>query len=259
VGVGFDNVDLEAAGKQGLCVANVPDYGTEEVADSAISLLLNLLRGTHRLAKQVQGGKWPTQDAKGTKRLRGKNVGLIGFGRIGKAFALRGKPFGFNICFYDPYVPDGTDKAFGITRFDDLKELLSTCEIISLHCLLSEETKHIINSITLSYMKPGSYLINSARGGLVCTKDLIESLKQKKLAGVGIDVIEDEPHSSDQSISFPELLEFENVIITPHSAFYSDEAIIELRTKAALEAKRVLTGQKLRNCVNSQFLVNPRC
>jgi len=254
-GVGFDNVDIKFAGERGLVVCNVPDYGTEEVADSALSLILGLMRKTNHLANLCSQGRYATLEAHGSKRLRGRTLGIIGFGRIGKAVAERGKAFGFKIGFYDPYINDGEDKALGVSRYDTLNELMSKSDVISVNCLLNNETYHLINTESLSQVKKGSFLVNTARGGIINEKALAEALNDGRLAGVGLDVLENEPTDVESKVQLnPDLINRPNVIITPHSAFYSDESFEELRRKTAIEAKRILLGQKSRNIVNKTLL-----
>jgi len=254
-GVGFDNVDIKFAGERGLVVCNVPDYGTEEVADSALSLILGLMRKTNHLSNLCLQGRYATMEAHGSKRLRGRTLGIIGFGRIGKAVAERGKAFGFKIAFYDPYINDGEDKALGVGRYDTLNELMSQSDVISVNCLLNAETHHLINTESLSHVKKGSYLVNTARGGIISENALVEALNDGRLAGVGLDVLENEPTDVESKVQLnPDLINRPNVIITPHSAFYSDESFEELRRKTAIEAKRIILGQKTRNCVNKTLL-----
>jgi len=253
VGMGFDNVDLQAAGRLGIVVCNVPDYGTEEVADHTLSLLLNIARKTYHLAKRVEdskGTQFPTMEARGSFRLRGKKIGLIGCGRIGTAVALRCKAFRLHVTFFDPYVASGYEKALGVHRLRSLKELMEQSDIISLHCYLSKETRHIVNSTSLSWCKRGSVLLNTARGGLVEEKALIAFLKSGHLLAAGIDVLEKEPYEDGHLHKDP----IPNLILTPHSAWYSDQSEQELRTKAAEEARRVVIGVKVLNCVNLRYL-----
>eukprot|EP01121_Diplochlamys_sp_Union-15-3_P004099 TRINITY_DN1406_c0_g1_i1.p1 TRINITY_DN1406_c0_g1~~TRINITY_DN1406_c0_g1_i1.p1 ORF type:complete len:233 (-),score=43.28 TRINITY_DN1406_c0_g1_i1:288-986(-) len=155
IGMGFDNVDLKTAGDHGVYVTNVPDYGVEEVADSTLCMLLNMLRKTHWVSVGTHQGLWPTEEAKGAERIRGKTLGIIGLGKIGKAVAERAKPFGLKIQFYDPYIEDGLDKSLGINRVDTLKELMETSNIISLNCYLDTRNYHMINKESLSWVKPG--------------------------------------------------------------------------------------------------------
>jgi len=153
-GVGYDGLDCEAAKARGIPVCNVPDYGTEEVADSAIGMAISLARGTHFLNSRLRRsiGEWNVDQAAPIPRLRGRTFGIVGCGRIGTATALRAKAFGFDVAFYDPYLPDGVDKALGLRRARSLDELLSQSHIVSLHCPLSEETRHLIDSAAVDAM-----------------------------------------------------------------------------------------------------------
>ncbi len=251
-GVGFNNVDIEAAGKRGILTCNVPDYGTEEVADHSIMLALAVARRLGPSDRSVRDGKWDYKVAIETPRLRGKTFGIVGCGRIGTATALRAKAFGFDVVFYDPLKPDGIDKALGIRRAWSLDELLPQCQFLSLHCYLSAETHHLIDRRALAALPRGAYLINTARGPVVEQEALIESLESGHLAGAGIDVFEIEPLNDDRLRAMP------NVFLTPHSAFYSREGFTELRRKTAEETLRILRGQPPRNLVNGEYLVNPR-
>jgi len=253
VGIGIDAIDLKSAGELGIYVANVPDYGVEEVADSAMSHILNIMRNTAVTYMQYTENKWRTDKLKGATRLRGQVIGIVGLGKIGKAVALRSKAFGLDVVFYDPYLDDGIDKALGVRRVDTLEDLIRQSDILSLHCWLDEKNKHLINAKALSYIKPGGiYFVNVARGGLVDEVALIEALKDGRIKAAGLDVTEKEPYPADGP-----LLKLPNVLITPHSAFYSDQSFEEMREKAAREVKRVLEGGVPRNFVNSQFIQNP--
>jgi C-terminal binding protein len=255
-GVGYDNVDGTAARRMGIPVANVPDYGTEEVADSAIGLALTLGRGTHFLNSRLRSrrGPWTYAQAGSIKRLRGRVFGIVGLGRIGSATALRAKALGMQVMFYDPYVPDGKDKALGVTRVESLESLLEQSHVVSLHCYLSEETRHLINAETISLMPPGSLLVNTARGGVVNAEAVLAAVESGHLAGAGLDVLEQEPpHDFDPLIAAwrdPEHPAHDRVIINPHSAFYSDEGLLDMRIKGSENCRRVLEGQPPRNVVN---------
>jgi C-terminal binding protein len=243
-GVGFNNVDLAAADRHGVIVCNVPDYGTEEVADHAIMLLLAVARRLIPCHTTIRAGTWHYESAVPTPRLRGKTLGIIGCGRIGAATALRARAFGLDVVFFDPLVPHGTDKALGIRRVHDLGELLGQSHFVSLHCYLDESTHHLINARTLATMRPGSILVNTARGGVVDQNALIEALDSGHLSGAALDVVEREPLDDDRLRFHP------RVILTPHSAFYSNEGFVELRSKAAEEVRRVLLGEPPWNRVN---------
>src|SRR5688572_29892576 len=159
-GVGFDNVDRAAARLRGIPVANVPDYGTEEVADSAIGMMLSLTRGIHLYDARLRrkAGPWSYSAAVPLVRLRGRVFGIIGLGRIGTATAVRAKALGMDVAFYDPYKPDGYDKAVGVRRVERLDDLLAQSFVLSLHCPLTEETWHVVGAAEIAKMPRGSYL-----------------------------------------------------------------------------------------------------
>ena len=243
-GVGYNNVDLDAADRRGVVVCTVPDYGTEEVADHAIMFLLAMARRLAPCHAEIRAGDWHYRTAVGAPRLRGRTLGLVGCGRIGTATALRAKAFGLDVVFYDPYAPQGTDKALGVRRVYDLSELLAQSHFVSLHCYLDPGTYHLINAETLARMRPGSFLINTARGPVVDQSAMVAALDSGRLAGAALDVVEREPLDDDRVRFHPKIL------LTPHSAFYSVEGFVELRAKAAEEVRRVLRGEPPRNPVN---------
>jgi phosphoglycerate dehydrogenase-like enzyme len=243
-GVGYNNVDLQAATRHGVVVCNVPDYGTEEVADHAIMFLLALTRRLIPCHEAIRGGNWHYQSAVGTPRLRGKTLGLIGCGRIGTATAVRAKSIGLDVVFYDPHLRQGMDKALGIRRSHTLEDLLEQSHFISLHCYLDETTHHLINARTIARMRAGVVLINTARGPCIDEEALLTGLESGRIAAAGLDVVEREPLDREPLRQHP------RVLLTPHSAFYSVEGFIELRTKTAEEVRRILLGQAPRNPVN---------
>jgi len=255
-GVGYDGIDIEAARERGIPVCNVPDYGTEEVADSAMGMALALSRGTHFLNSRLRRGvgDWNVGQAVPIQRLRGRTFGIVGCGRIGTATALRARAFGFDVVFYDPYVRDGIDKALGIRRVDDLGVVLQSSHIVSLHCPLTTETRGLIAAAEISQMPPGSFLVNTARGGVVDTGAVVEALSRGHLAGAGIDVLEQEPPAKDSAVlqawRNPEHPAHDRLMLTPHTAFYCEEGCAEFRTKGAQEVLRALRGEPLRNVVN---------
>lgn len=195
----------------------------------------SLLRKTHELAVAVDKTKqWNTRLAAGlhARRLNGKTLGLIGFGKIGKATALRAKAFGLNVIFYDPNLEDGIDKALGVKRAETLQTLIFSSDIISLHCWLDESSKHIINEESLSWIKEsGAWLVNTARGGVVSATALVSALRSGKLLGAAIDVVEVEPYPKDGLL----YQNVPNLYMTPHTAFYSDEGFEEMRTKGSYD------------------------
>jgi C-terminal binding protein len=244
-GVGFNNVDVESASRHGVVVCNVPDYGTEEVADHAIMFLLALVRRLVVSHQAIRDGNWDYRTALGAPRLRGKTFGVVGCGRIGTAAALRAKALGLDVVFFDPYLRQGMDKSLGIRRVYALEDLLEQSHFVSLHCYLDANSKYLINARTIARMKPGAILINTARGPIIEETALLDALDSGHLAAAGLDVIEREPLDYDRLRNHPK------VLLTPHTAFYSVEGYNELRTKTAEETRRILLGEAPRNPVNT--------
>jgi D-3-phosphoglycerate dehydrogenase/C-terminal binding protein len=250
-------VDRSAARRRGIVVANVPDYGTEDVADTALGMALTLSRGTHFLNSRLRRGHvpWSYTQAAPLPRLRGRTFGIIGMGRIGTATALRAKAFGMNVVFYDPYVPDGSEKSLGVRRAETLEELLRNSHIVSAHCPLTPETLHLLNADTIAQMPRGSFLINTARGGVVDVLAALGAITSGHLAGVGIDVLETEPPPDDhpllQAWRDPAHPAHDRVILNPHAAFYSEEGLMDMRIKGSENCRRALLGEPLRNVVNA--------
>ena len=264
-GVGFDIVDLEACGQAGIAVCNVPDYGTTEVADSALAMMLAFARGTAAcdaaLRADLKGG-WTHVHNVTARRLRGACFGVIGFGRIGTAAALRARAFGMQIAFYDPALPNGAELAFGFTRARTLAELLGLADVVTIHAPLTDETRAMINASAIAAMKPGSYLINTARGPICDTSALLEGLKNGKLAAVGLDVLPNEPATlNDPLIAAWRANEpwiRGRMLLNPHAGFFSPDAFVDLRRKAIETAYYYLRDGKLANCVNAEFLKQRR-
>lgn len=250
-GVGVDNIDLQTAGRLGMVVCNVPDYGTEEVADHALMLLLALARRLTLCERAVRGGNWDAATIFGAPRLRGQTVGVIGCGRIGTAFALRAKALGMHVLVYDPYRPDGLDKMLGVERCYRLEHLLPRCTFVSLHCPLTPETHHLLNVQTLALLPRGAYVINTARGPCIDVPALLDALDAGHLTFAALDVVEREPLDDERIRQHPRLL------VTPHVAFYSAESFIEMRTKGAEEVRRIILGEPVRNAVNLAYLTRP--
>ena len=255
-GVGFDNVDHQLARQRGIPVANVPDYGTEEVADSAIALMLSLTRGTHLFNNRLQRGhgEWTFNQAAPLVRLRGRVFGVLGLGRIGTAAALRAKALGMRVLFYDPYKQDGYDKALGLERVETLAELLRQSFVLSVHMPLTTETRHIIGAEQLAMMPMGSYLVNTARGACVDLSAVPTAIRSGQLAGAGIDVLPVEPPPADHPLlqAWRDVNDqcYDRVIVNPHAAFYSVEGLRDMRVKGAEACRRALLGLPLRNVVN---------
>tara|TARA_B100001964_G_scaffold195112_1_gene218991 strand:- start:685 stop:1665 length:981 start_codon:yes stop_codon:yes gene_type:complete len=253
VGVGYDNVNLLETKKKNIVVCNVPDYGTEEVADHAMGMLLSLLRGLPEYTRRVQQRNYCRENQM-PARLGGKNLGIIGLGRIGTATALRAKAFGLKVIFYDPYKDDGYDKSLGIRKVDTLHDLARLSDIVSIHTPLTKETENMIDDSFFKIIKPDSILINTARGSIIDLSALRNAMKKKIIKAAGLDVLPIEPSDDSQQL----IVEWENneewlrgrLIVTPHVGFYSPEALKEMRIKASIEVKRVLEGKPPRNLVN---------
>lgn len=255
-GVGYDNVDREAARERGIVVCNVPDYGTEDVADSAIGMMLSLARGIHFLNSRLRRGEgdWHFSQAAPLWRLRDRVFGVVGIGRIGTAAALRAKALGMNVMFHDPYVPQGRDKSLGVTAAGKLEELLTHSHVLSLHCPLTPETHHLMNRHTIALLPPGAIFINTARGGVVDALAALHAIEHGHLAGAGMDVLETEPPAADdpliQAWRDPTHPAHDRLIVNPHAAFYTEEGLADMRIKSSQNARRVLTGLPPWNVVN---------
>jgi phosphoglycerate dehydrogenase-like enzyme len=243
-GVGFDTVDIAAAAQRNLPVCNVPDYGTEEVADHALALTLALCRQLFPLDAEAKRLGWKIEVAARMRRLRTLQFGMVGLGRIGTATALRAKAFGFRVVFFDPYVPSGTHKAVGLERVETLDELLRNSDVVSIHTPLTPETRGFIGERELGLMKPSAYLVNTARGDIVQKAPLFAALRANRLAGAGLDVVENEPLRTAEEASTP------NLLVTCHAAFCSPEGMAEMRTTSARIARAAVLGQKVWNRVN---------
>ena len=255
-GVGFDNVDRIYARSRGIPVANVPDYGTEEVADSAIGLMLALTRGITFLNSRLRRnlGAWTYTPVAPLVRLRGRTFGIIGLGRIGTAAALRAKALGMDVAFYDPLKQDGYDKALGVRRVEKLDELLTQAFVLSVHCPLTDDTRNIVDRRAIALMPDGSYLVNTARGATVDATAIPDAVRGGKLAGAAIDVLPFEPPPDDHPLLAawrdPNDPCHDRVIINPHAAFYSEEGLRDMRVKGAEACRRALLGEPPRNVVN---------
>lgn len=256
-GVGVDNVDLAAAREAGIPVANVPDYGSEEVADSAIGMTLALTRGIHFMNSRLrtgQGNEWSYSIVTPLVRLRGNTFAVVGLGRIGSAVALRAKALGMDVAFYDPYKADGYEKALGIRRVEKLDALLAESLVVSLHCPLTDETRHMIDAAAIARMPRSSYLVNTSRGGVVDVSALPDALASGHLAGAAIDVLPQEPPPAEHPLLVawrdPNHPAHHRLILNPHAAFYSEEGLLDIRVKTAQACRRAVLGMELRNVVN---------
>jgi phosphoglycerate dehydrogenase-like enzyme len=260
-GVGYDQIDVAACGARGIPVCNVPDYGTTEVADHAIALMLGLARGLvsyhTRLIADPEGG-WHWLGAPLVRRLRGARFGVVGLGRIGTAAARRARAHDMGVSFYDPYLPDGAELGAGFARAASLGDLLAWSDVVSLHCPLTPETANLIDADALAAMKPDALLINTARGGLIDIGALAAALRAGRLGGAGLDVLPAEPpepsHPLIQALARREPWIDGRLLLTPHVAWFSAAGRADLRRKSAETARDYLTRGQLRNCVNQAHL-----
>tara|TARA_B100000575_G_scaffold158124_1_gene126291 strand:- start:112 stop:1083 length:972 start_codon:yes stop_codon:yes gene_type:complete len=248
-GIGVDNIDIDVATQLGIVVANIPDYCIDEVSDHAISMILSLNRVLHRDSDLVKAGKWnEVKKDKRVYRLSEATLGLLGYGRIGKRISQKALSFGLNVIAYDPYIKQ--EDVDGVKIYD-LNQVLSQSDIISLHLPLTKETHHIINYEQFNFMKDNSILINVSRGGLINEEALIKNLSNGKIRGVGLDVIESTIDKSNK------LFDFDNVIITPHTAFFSQESSEELQLRSSEQLYNTLIGIKPKFLINPDVLKNP--
>jgi D-3-phosphoglycerate dehydrogenase len=248
-GVGFDHIDIEAAGAAGIAVMNTPDYGTSEVADHAMALLLALRRGItshHDRLRADPLSTWSGWQPPLMKRLRGTTLGIVGLGRIGTAFALRARPFGFRILAYDPYIPRGQEIALGVERRESLEELLAESEIVSLHCPASAETRGLMNGQRFGQLREGAILINTARGAIVDLDACCRALRSGRLGGAGLDVLSSEPPPADHPLirayTAQEDWLRDRLILTPHAAWYAPESWLDMRRLAVERLIAYLRG-----------------
>jgi D-3-phosphoglycerate dehydrogenase len=237
-GLGVDNIDLPTAEEKGIAVNYVPDYCIREVSDHAMALLLALIRKIPLSNKLVQSGRWEMPAVVPIRRIEGTVLGLIGFGHIPRLVAPKAQAFGMKVISYDPFAKPDVFKAAGVEGVD-LDTLLKTSDYVSVHAPLLPATRGMLNAATFSKMKKGAYVVNTARGPLIDEPDLIAALDSGQVGGAGLDVVAAEPLAKDSP-----LLGRDNVIISPHTAFYSIEALNELQTKCATDVARVLSGEK---------------
>jgi lactate dehydrogenase-like 2-hydroxyacid dehydrogenase len=262
-GVGFDNVDIAGCAERGIAVCNVPDYGTTEVADHAIALMLAFKRGIvtyhNAIAADRVGGWWHLK-APLVKRLRGARFGVVGLGRIGNAAARRAQAFDMEVAFYDPHLPDGTELGVGYVRVASLEELMATSDVVSLHCPLSEDTDKLIGAKAIAAAKPGLVLVNTARGPIVDLDAVYEGLKSGKLGAAGLDVLPEEPpkaaHKLFEALKAGEPWLEGRLILSPHAAWWSAAGFADQRRKGMTTVANALAHGKLRNCVNAHLLGN---
>ena len=247
-GIGVNNIDTAAATEQGIYVCNVPDYGVDEVSNHAVALLLSLARKLPVLQQTLREGGWGYGRAVPAYRVAGSTLGLVSLGRIPSLVARKMRGFGVRLLAYDPFVTPQYAAELGV-ELVDFDTLCRESDYISIHCPLTPQTRHLFNKESFRRMKNTAILVNTARGSVVCEKDLIWALEQGEIAGAGLDVYEQEPLALDSP-----LLGMEQVICTGHCAWYPEDAIATLQQKAAEEVVRVLAGNDPLNCTNRREL-----
>lgn len=246
-GVGVDNVDLEAATARGIAVMNTPDGNTVATAELTFGLMLALARHIPQAHASLAGGQWDRKRYMGTE-LRGKTLGIVGFGRIGRAIAKRALAFEMTVIAHDPFVPADLGRDLGVEMVS-LDNLYARADYITLHSVVTDETRHMINRETLARMKPGVRLINAARGALIHEADLAEAIRSGQVAGAALDVYEDEPPPADHP-----LIGLPGVIDTPHLGASTEEAQVAVAIEAAELVVAALTRGEYKNVVNPAAL-----
>lgn len=250
-GVGLDNIAVEAATERGILVTNVPDFCQEEVADHALALIMACARKIVPFARATRGGVWDLAAARPIARLRGQTIGLIGYGAIAQTLATKARAIGFEIIAYTPRLTPGPLEPSG-TATNDLDELLSKADYVSIHCPLTPQTNGLIDTALLRKMKPTAWLVNTSRGAIVAEEALHQALNEGWIAGAALDVLAKEPPAPDHP-----LFALDNVLATPHAAFYSEASIATLQAEAATQAAAVLRGEMPPNIVNPIVMERP--
>lgn len=246
-GVGYDHVDLELAAERGIAVANVPDYCVEEVSDHALALLLALARGLIPLHASSRRGEWDHSGGGRLTRTRGCRLGLYGFGRIARRLADKARGIGLAVMAFDPYVDHSEMRDASVMPAESLAQLLSSSDFVSLHTHQTPETENVINADSIRLMKPGARLVNVSRGGLIEEGALYEALRSGHLAGAALDVMAVEPFDMRSP-----LMGLDNLVVTPHVAWYSEQSEHELSRKMANAATQALRGELPDHTVNAR-------
>lgn len=251
VGAGLDAIDVPAATARNIWVTNVPDYSVDEVSSHVMALLLACARRVPWLVESTRRGEWDGTFIRPFPRLKSQVLGIVGFGRIARATAAKGLGLGLKVVAYDPYVAAGEMRVAGVKPVD-LDTLLATSDFISLHVPLTNDTRRMMNADSLSKMKPTAYLINTARGPLVDEDALLAALQNKQIAGAALDVLTVEPPLPDNP-----LLNDPRALVTPHVAWYSEDANYDVRARAAEDVVRALRGDSPRYAVNRVLETQP--
>lgn len=254
-GIGLDNIDIAVATELGIVVTNVPAYCVDEVSDHAMALLLSCARKTAFYDRNIKAGIYSLQAGTPLYRIKGKTLGIVGFGKIGKALCSKARVFGLNIVVYDPHVDPAAITQAGVERID-FSELINRSDFISIHVPLSAETSRLFGYATFQEMKPTAIIVNTSRGDIIDSDSLLKALDEGLIAGAGLDVLPQEPPAAaDPLVLHP------RTVITPHAAFNSEESVAELRRTAATQMSDVLSGRRPQNIVNPEVLKLPalRC
>lgn len=247
-GTGYNNIDVDAATEAGMYVTNVRAYCDDEVSDHAMALLLSLARKITFLNTEVHGGNWDEGSAKPLHRIRGKVLGLAGFGNIPRQVAVKAQSFGIDVIAYDPFVDGETYASFGV-RGVTLEEMFAQADYFSVHAPLNDQTQNMFNAEAFISMKPGAIIVNTARGPLVDVEALANALDSGQIAGAGLDVLPEEPPSADHP-----LIGRSNVVLTPHVGFYSEDSVVDLQALTAKQVAMVLSGEQPDFAVNAAAL-----
>ncbi|MBP2628028.1 MAG: NAD-binding D-isomer specific 2-hydroxyacid dehydrogenase [Firmicutes bacterium] len=251
MGIGVNTIDVEAATELGICVSNVPDASVEEVSNHALALLMAFARKITQFNDSVKlDGQWGIKAAIPIRRLGGQKLGLLSFGQIAQRLAAKASVLGLDLLVYDPYVSASVAEKYG-AKLVALEELLAEADFISIHTPHTKETEHLIGKQELRRMKSNAVIINTGRGPIIDEQALIKALQEGWIAGAGLDVLEVEPLPPQSP-----LIDMKNVIITPHAGWYSEEALVEIRTKTARGVAEVLQGGGPKYLVNKG--VTPR-
>jgi D-3-phosphoglycerate dehydrogenase len=252
-GVGLDNIAVEDATRLGMIVTNVPDFCLEEVSDHAMALLLGCARRIGLFARATRSGRWNLDEGRPIHRLRGQTLGLVGFGNTARALVPKAQGFGLKVIAYSPRLDPEACEALGVEPCG-WDELLERADYLSLHVPLTSETRHLIDARTLRAMRATAYLINTSRGAVIDEQSLHQALTDGSIAGAGLDVLAEEPPPPDHP-----LLALDNVVATPHAAFYSVAAIEELERSAAQNVAAVLRGELPKNVINRNVVEQVNC
>lgn len=246
--IGVNNINLKACADRNVMVANVPDYMQGEVADHIMAMFLAVNRKLLRLNEKVRNGRWSAEDARPMHLLKTQSMGILGCGQIGQMTAARAQSFGMKIYGYDPYLPCEVFARLDITPVGSLDEFFSTIDHLSIHMPLTEETTHMVGYERLCQLKPHSIILNSSRGPVLSSDGLYRALKEGRIHGAGLDVLEEEPPTYPMPLA-----EFDTVLFSPHIAYYSQEGEINMKRKSFEEVVRFFTEGRPKHWVNRTF------